>query len=250
MKKFITAAALLAASGALASAATTTVDLVTLAGTSAQIIGNSGLGSGSGLTNGEGTTLGGADGNSGTVDVSASDVGTYIGGVISKSGFYYGSGTLNSNSTATLNVSPTITDGTVSFTIFARVASWYGGFAALAISVEDILEQNSTATIDDITSISYTFTTTQTGASSLTAWVVTGSSASQLTVNADGTIAVSGLSDSSYIVLLVSTSTPSVYDGITLSATTVIPEPSAFGLLAGVGALALVAARRRRTKKA
>ncbi len=30
----------------------------------------------------------------------------------------------------------------------------------------------------------------------------------------------------------------------------VIPEPSAFGLLAGAGALALVAARRRRTKKA
>ncbi|MGN0861569.1 MAG: beta strand repeat-containing protein, partial [Candidatus Spyradosoma sp.] len=38
------------------------------------------------------------------------------------------------------------------------------------------------------------------------------------------------------------------YDGTTLSLTMTIPEPSAFGLLAGAGALALVAARRRRTK--
>ena len=36
------------------------------------------------------------------------------------------------------------------------------------------------------------------------------------------------------------------YDGSTLSLSLAIPEPSAFGLLAGVGALALVAARRRR----
>ena len=37
---------------------------------------------------------------------------------------------------------------------------------------------------------------------------------------------------------------------IVVSYVEVIPEPSAFGLLAGAGALALVAARRRRTKKA
>ena len=35
-----------------------------------------------------------------------------------------------------------------------------------------------------------------------------------------------------------------------LAAASLIPEPSAFGLLAGIGALALVAARRRRSKKA
>lgn len=37
---------------------------------------------------------------------------------------------------------------------------------------------------------------------------------------------------------------------VTLSTTGIIPEPSAFGMLAGVSALALVASRRRRTKKA
>ncbi|MGN0861423.1 MAG: autotransporter-associated beta strand repeat-containing protein, partial [Candidatus Spyradosoma sp.] len=40
------------------------------------------------------------------------------------------------------------------------------------------------------------------------------------------------------------------YENGTLSLTLTVPEPSAFGLLAGAGALALVAARRRRTKKA
>ncbi|MBE6401629.1 MAG: hypothetical protein E7037_06360 [Verrucomicrobia bacterium] len=39
------------------------------------------------------------------------------------------------------------------------------------------------------------------------------------------------------------------YAGNTLSLTLTIPEPSAFGLLAGVGALALVASRRRRSRR-
>ena len=37
---------------------------------------------------------------------------------------------------------------------------------------------------------------------------------------------------------------------LTIKANSPVPEPSAFGLLAGMGALALVASRRRRTKKA
>ena len=40
------------------------------------------------------------------------------------------------------------------------------------------------------------------------------------------------------------------YENDTLSLYATVPEPSAFGLLAGAGALALAAARRRRTKKA
>ena len=53
-----------------------------------------------------------------------------------------------------------------------------------------------------------------------------------------GTVSVSGVSD--YQVLKDST-------GLKISY--VIPEPSAFGLLAGLGALALVASRRRRSRK-
>ena len=43
---------------------------------------------------------------------------------------------------------------------------------------------------------------------------------------------------------------PDEWNSSTLFLTMTIPEPSAFGLLAGAGALALVAARRRRTKRA
>ncbi len=39
------------------------------------------------------------------------------------------------------------------------------------------------------------------------------------------------------------------YDGSTLSLTLSVPEPSAFGLLAGLGAMALVVSRRRRSRK-
>ena len=53
-----------------------------------------------------------------------------------------------------------------------------------------------------------------------------------------GTVSVSGVSD--YQVLKDST-------GLKISYT--IPEPSAFGLLAGLGALALAASRRRRSRK-
>ena len=238
MKNAITTLALLAASSALASAATTTVDLVTLAGTTATCLGGYSQTS---------TSLGASDGTSGTVSVTATDVGTYLGNAISGSSFLYGSGTLDSSAAttngSTLAVSPTITDGTVSFSIWARAASWYGGWAALVIAVDDILAEDANATIDDLTSISYTFSATQ-DATTLTAWVVTGTTATELTVS-NGTIDVSAATEGSYIVLLVSNPTTSTTSAITLSATTVIPEPSAFGLLAGVGALALVGARCR-----
>ena len=62
-----------------------------------------------------------------------------------------------------------------------------------------------------------------------------------LTLNSDAT-SVSDLSEGEY-ALLTSTSGSG---GVSILYSAPIPEPSAFGVLAGVGALALVAARRRR----
>lgn len=61
-----------------------------------------------------------------------------------------------------------------------------------------------------------------------------------VTVNASGAALTSGSSS------LWTNGGRETFSGITVKNTSVVPEPSAFGLLAGMGALALVASRRRR----
>ena len=63
------------------------------------------------------------------------------------------------------------------------------------------------------------------------------------------------LSGTGYLAILAQGDDTGTWRGASLTTTisatvTTIPEPSAFGLLAGVGALALAASRRRRTRKA
>ena len=59
-----------------------------------------------------------------------------------------------------------------------------------------------------------------------------------------------GLSNASWTVQVAGKETGSTLSVNENGVATVVPEPSAFGLLAGLGALALVASRRRRTKRA
>ena len=63
-------------------------------------------------------------------------------------------------------------------------------------------------------------------------------------------VTATGLSNASWKVQVAGEETGSTLSLNENGVATVVPEPSAFGLLAGLGALALVASRRRRTKRA
>lgn len=63
-------------------------------------------------------------------------------------------------------------------------------------------------------------------------------------------VTATGLSNALWTVQVAGKETGSTLSVNENGVATVVPEPSAFGLLAGLGALALVASRRRRTKRA
>lgn len=238
MNKIITAIALVAASSALASATTVTVDLVSLAnntGTNSQV-------SASSTTN---STLSAAykeDSALVSEAVDATSVATYL---TLSTGLYYGFGNVSKDTSASIsNCAATVSTESDPYTFTTTNSSWtrtnyYGNWAALVVSVSDILSASDTATIGDLTTLS--ISTELSGTAEVSAWLITDGTAVSIT---DGI--VSDATEDSTIVVLVSSGTGAY--SATVSVTTTIPEPSAFGLLAGIGALALVVSRRRRSR--
>lgn len=250
MNKLIASAALIAASTALASATTVTVDIVDLLSsyTSGTAVSESNYCSSSTQTSTCGTL------GSYNYDPSATEVATVFGTYATSTGIYYGMGTL-ATGTSNAGYSASVSDGTLTLSLTSRPA-YLGSWAALVVSVSDLLAQSDTATVDDITSFSYTFTYSS-GSFDFSVFVMTTAddttSATELTA-ADGTISVGDaeISEDSLLVFLISedSTTGGTSYSATLTLTTTIPEPSAFALLAGVGALAFAVSRRRRSRKA
>lgn len=270
MIKFITTTALVAASAALAGAAT--VDLGDIVGTdSSTFLSKSDFSSSSDIN----TTLGGYT-NDGTKVVgatTASDVATYLS---QNTGVYYGVGTLNNTTTAAPVTE--ISNNTYGGSIYIGTRTNYlGQFTAVVASVSDILGESYT----DLSELSISYTSTATGAPSLTVWVIADGTATQIdltttesnqqyttsttesddgtteevtvlsSVDVSTTVSLAGVvtEESTIVVLFNAYAGAGTVTGLSISAAvSEIPEPSAFGLLAGLGAIAFLASRRRRTK--
>ena len=260
MNKLIASAALIAASTALAGATTVTVDIVGILDSNSSGWVNTSNNSSDEDNSG---TLGAYSGSQ--TDVLADDVLFAFGssGVYAEytsNSFLIGAGNLNNQTSGNpySGLGGTTLSDVTSDSGFSLGA--YTGFkstwAAVVVSVGTLLAQSDTATTDDLTTINISYTTSNSGYPVLTAWVVTEDSASALTVTTSGDTAVSGTIDVSSVtdedatIVVLFSGAGQTSTVTNLSLTTTIPEPSAFAMLAGVGALAFAVSRRRRSRKA
>ena len=278
IKKIITAAALVAASSALAGAASVTLDLTsTYFGSVSQTATYY-----SSLFNTYTQTADGFSNNS-----------TYYGPAYNYLTKNQSAGTLyyktaNGGSQSANLPAITVSDGSVSLTVTttsAQGANTAGYFNTLSTDTE--FEGVTSFTLSFTAKVSYdaattdddgntTEETTYTGyfglyyvdssgnVTKVYSTALTSSSSAETTdysidiLTVLGEDTVSELLGGTGSLVYAMTGTDTAWKAVTLSGvtltatvtTTEVPEPSAFGLLAGVGALAFIASRRRRTRKA
>lgn len=256
MKLVTTTLALLAASSALAGAATVSLtDFIT--SSTLTYVGGTG---GSGYA-----YLSSQVSNYAQTTPTADAVVTYLGSA--STGLYRGSGYNAGASYAISGLS--VSDGSFSFSNTWSYKNYCGWYNAAVISVSDILAADSTKTIDDLTTLTVSYTVT---GAAFSVWTIStdddgdivatqllyvggsdtcttvGASGTAVTTTVSGTLEadISALTETSTIVLLFGTNGNDSGTATVSAVVADIPEPSTFGILAGVGALAFVASRRSR----
>lgn len=247
MKTLITTAALIAAGTAFANAAET-ISLIT------------GTNVGTRIWNTASTLGGGTSSSHSAVNavsvysvLNSQTTQTWISG--------YGQKSTNEPSETSYPVwsaKPSESDGAYSFTYLGR-STMQGSYVTWIVSVSDLLSENGYDSTDSLTNFSISFDASgATAYSYFSAWYIADGGTTATSLISETPMSSSNsfsssetLSGNDKIVLLFnsqSKGSTTTISNLSATATVVstIPEPSAFGLLAGIGALVLVASRRRR----